>query len=145
MLKNVEVEKFLDFFFFKFDNIILFLQEDKLVCENFIFINECLNVLKEFISNKIFGIDGFIFEFYKFFWLELCIEMIVSFNYVFYLGILFISQKRGIILFIFKKDKDILLLENLRFILLLNVDYKIFIKVIVKRLEKLLLKIINFD
>ena len=36
-----------------------------------------------------------------------------------------ISQRRGIIALINKKDKDTSLLENLRPISLLNVDYKI--------------------
>ena len=56
-----------------------------------------------------------------------------------------ISQRRGIISLINKKDKDTSLLENLRPISLLNVDYKILTKVIAKRLEKLLPKIINPD
>ena len=56
-----------------------------------------------------------------------------------------ISQRRGIISLINKKDKDTSLLENLRPIWLLNVDYKILTKVIAKRLEKLLPKIINPD
>ena len=60
-------------------------------------------------------------------------------------GTLSISQKRGIISLIPKKDKDTSLLENLGPMSLLNVDYKILTKVIAKRLEKLLLKIINPD
>ena len=56
-----------------------------------------------------------------------------------------ISQRRGIISLIDKKDKDTSLLENLRPISLLSVDYKILTKVIAKRLEKLLPKIINPD
>ena len=71
--------------------------------------------------------------------------MIASFNYAFHSGTLSISQKRGIISLILKEDKDTSLLENLRPISLLNVDYKILTKVIAKRLEKLLPKIINPD
>ena len=67
---------------------------------------------------------------------KLCTEMIASFNYAFHSGTLSISQKRGIISLIPKKDKDTSLLENLRPISLLNFDYKI-LKVIAKRLEKL--------
>ena len=63
--------------------------------------------------------------------------MIASFNYAFHSGTLSISQKRGIISLIPKKDKDTSLLENLRPISLLNVDYKILTKVIAKRIEKL--------
>ena len=71
--------------------------------------------------------------------------MIGSFNYAFLSGALSISQKRGIISLIPKKDKDKTILENLRPISLLNVDYKILTKTIAKRLEKLLPRIINPD
>jgi len=56
--------------------------------------------------------------------------MIASFSYAFHSGTLSISQKRGIISLIPKKDKDTSLLENRRPISLLNVDYKILAKVI---------------
>ena len=56
-----------------------------------------------------------------------------------------LCQKRGIISLIPKKDINTSLLENLRPISLLNIDYKILTKVIAKRLEKLLPKIINPD
>ena len=58
-------------------------------------------------------------------------------------GMLSISQRRGIISLIPKKNKDKSLLENLRPISLLNIDYKILTKSIAKRLEKVLPKIIN--
>ena len=143
--KNVDAEKFSHSPFFKPDNITPLSQEDKLACENRISINEYLNALKEFTNNKTPGTDGFTSEFYKFFWPELCTEMIASFNYAFHSGTLSISQKRGIISLIPKKDKDTSLPENLRPIAFLNVDYKILTKVIAKRLEKLLPKIINPD
>ena len=101
---------------------------------------ECLTALKEFKNNKTPGTDGFSAEFYKFFWSDLA-----SFNYAFQKGSLSISQKRGIISLIPKKNKDKTLLENLRPISLLNVDYKILTKSIAKRLEKVLPKIINSD
>lgn len=62
--KNVEAEKFSHSSFFQPDNITLLSQEDKLACENPISTNECLNVLKEFTSNKTPGTDGFTSEFY---------------------------------------------------------------------------------
>ena len=54
-----------------------------------------------------------------------------------------ISQRRGIISLIPKKNKEKSLLENLRPISLLNINYKILAKSIAKRLEKVLPKIIN--
>ena len=56
-----------------------------------------------------------------------------------------ISQRRGIISLIPKKTKDKTILENLRPISLLNVDYKILTKVIAKRIEKDLPTLINPD
>ena len=106
---------------------------------------ECLTALKEYKNNKTPGTDGFSAEFYKFFWSDLGTEMTASFNYAFQKGSLSISQKRGIISLIPKKNKDKTLLENLRPISLLNVDYKILTKSIAKRLEKVLPKIINSD
>ena len=109
--KNVDAEKFSHSPCFKPDNITPLSQEDKLACENPISINECLNALKEFTNNKTPGTDIFTSKFYKFFWPELCTEMIVSFNYAFHSGTLTISQKRGIISLIPKKDKDTSLLH----------------------------------
>ena len=71
--------------------------------------------------------------------------MIDSFNYAFKSGSLSISQRRGIISLIPKKFRDKTILENLRPISLLNVDYKILTKTVAKRLEKVLPNIINMD
>ena len=71
--------------------------------------------------------------------------MVASFNYGFRTGTLSISQRRGIILLLPKKNKDKTSLENLRPVSLLNIDYKILTKTIAKRLEKVLPKIINSD
>ena len=102
-------------------------------------------IIKEFKNNKSPRTDGFTSEFYKFFWPELKSDMTSSFNYTFQKGTLSISQRRGIISLIPKKDEDKTPLENLRPISLLNVDYKILTKAIVKRLEKVVPKIINYD
>ena len=71
--------------------------------------------------------------------------MLASFHFAFQSGSLSISQRRGVISLIPKKNKDKSILENLRLISLLNVDYKILTKVIAKRIEKTLPKIINPD
>ena len=115
------------------------------MCEGLVSENECLNALKEFKNAKSPGSDGFSAEFYRFFWPELGPEMVASFNYGFRTGTLSISQRRGIISLIPKKNKDKTLLENLRPVSLLNTDYKILTKTIAKRLEKVLPKIINSD
>ena len=64
--------------------------------------------------------------------------MVASFNYAFRTGTLSISQRRGIISLISKKNKDKTLLDNLRPVSLLSIDYKILTKTIAKRLEKVL-------
>ena len=71
--------------------------------------------------------------------------MVHSLNFAFDSGSLSISQRRGIITLILKPNKDTTLLDNLRPISLLNNDYKILTKLIAKRLEKVLPKIINPD
>ena len=71
--------------------------------------------------------------------------MTESFNFAFESRKLSITQRRGIITLIPKKFKDKTMLENLRPISLLNVDYKIVTKAIAKRLEKVLPSIINPD
>ena len=69
------------------------------------------------------GADGFSAEFDKFFWPELGAEMVSSFNHAFQSGTLSISQRRGIISLIPKKNKDKSVLVNLRPISQLNVDH----------------------
>ena len=126
-------------------NIAPLKKEEQQLCEGLVSVNECANALKEFKNAKSPGTDGFSAEFYKFFWPELGTEMISSFNHAFRSGTLSISQRRGIISLIPKKNKDKTLLDNLRPISLLNVDYKILTKTLVKRLEKVLPTIINPD
>ena len=69
--------------------------------------------------------------------------MVDSFNYAFENGDMSISQKRGIISLIPKKDKDKKYLKNWRPISLLNNDYKIVTKALALRLEKVLPTIIS--
>ena len=143
--KNVNPDKFNGSLFFNPENISPLTEENKTSCEGSITMDECLEALKDFKSGKTPGTDGFPAEFYRFFWTEISNELIDSFNYGFKSGSLSISQRRGIISLIPKKFKDKTILENLRPISLLNVDYKILTKTIAKRLEKVLPNIINID
>ena len=127
------------------ENIIFLENDDKLSCEGKVTRAECLKALREFKNEKSPGTDGLQAEFYKYFWNELHVDMIHSFNFAFDSGSLSITQRRGIITLIPKPNKDTTLLDNLRPISLLNTDYKILTKVIAKRLEKVLPKIINPD
>ena len=60
-------------------------------------------------------------------------------------GEMSISQRRGVISLLPKKNKDTLLLKNWRPITLLNIDYKIATKCIAKWLEKVLPTLIDRD
>ena len=131
--------------FFASGNIAPLKKEEQQLCEGLVSVNECANALTEFKNAKSPGIDGFSAEFYKFFWPELGTEMVSSFNHAFRSGTLSISQRRGIISLIPKKNKDKTLLDNLRPISLLNVDYKILTKTLAQRLEKVLPTVINPD
>ena len=102
-------------------------------------------LLNEFKTEKSPSTDGLQAEFNKHFWKELHADMLHSFNYAYDSGKLSISQRRGIITFIPKPNKNTTALDNFRPISLLNTDYKILTKVIAKRLEKVLPKIINPD
>jgi len=56
-----------------------------------------------------------------------------------------ISQRRGVISLIPKDEDNLTTLSNWRSITLLNVDYKILAKVIAKRIEPVLPKLIHSD
>ena len=66
-----------------------------------------------------------------------------SLNFGYSIGKLSVEQCRGIISLLSKKDKDRLYLTNWRPISLLNMDYKIGAKVLAKRIQPLLTKLIN--
>ena len=131
--------------FFNLESVTTLSEEEKKSCEGLINEEECINALKDFDNNKTPGTDGLPAEFYRFFWPDICHDLLASYNFAFQHGTLSISQRRGIISLIPKKSKDKTLLENLRPISLLNVDYKILTKVITKRIEKVLPTLINSD
>ena len=120
-------------------------EDEQALCEGLITQREALNALKDFSADKTPGTNGLPAEFLRYFWPELQSSIVSSFNYAFQNGSLSISQRRGIISLIPKKNKDKTILENLRPISLLNVDYKILTKILAKRLEKVLPKLINPD
>ena len=84
--------------------------------------------LKNLANNKTPGSDGFPAEFYKFFWSDIKIIVMDSFNHSYKMGKLSNDQRRGILSIIPKKDKDLRLLKNWRPLSLLNTDYKILTK-----------------
>ena len=93
-------------------------------------------------NDKSPGSDGLTSEFYKRFSEEIGDDVVESINSAFDKGELSICQKRGIITLLPKKDKPTDVLNNLRPVTLLNVDYKIATKVIANRLAKVISDII---
>ena len=106
---------------------------------------ECLESLKTMASNKSPGTDGLPAEFYKVFWDYVKPFLLNALNCSYTNGHLSITQRRGLITLVPKKNKPANLLKNWRPITLLNCDYKIAAKSIANRIKKVLPKIINND
>ena len=105
---------------------------------------EISTAIKNMQNNKSPGEDGLPIEFYKVFWLDIKDYLIASYKHSMAEGSLSITQKRGIISLLPKK-KNLLFLKNWRPLTLLNVDYKIFAKLIATRLKTILSYIIHAD
>ena len=106
---------------------------------------ELKEVVSSFSDNKTPGEDGFTKEFYEFFYDLIWRDLLNSYEAAFQNGSLSIFQRRRIITLIPKADGDLKELSNWRPISLLNIDYKILTKVLAKRIEKYLPKLINPD
>ena len=114
-------------------------------CEGLLTDVECLESLKTMASNKSPGTDGLPAEFYKVFWDYVKPFLLNALNCSYTNGHLSITQRRGLITLVPKKNKPANLLKNWRPITLLNCDYKIAAKSIANRIKKVLPKIINND
>ena len=114
-------------------------------CEGVLTEKECLEALRDMESEKTPGTDGLPAEFYKVFWKDVSSTLISALNYAYETGKLSITQRRGIIKLIPKKDAEPFFIKNWRPLTLLNSDYKIAAKSIANRLKPLLPDLINFD
>ena len=108
--------------------------EEKNFCDGDLTIDECYDTLKTFSANKTPGNDRLSVEFAKQFWCWVGKPMVQCFNTAFTKGELSTSQPQAVIT-VLDKGKDRSLIENLRPISLLNVDYKIISKPIANRLK----------
>ena len=97
--------------------------ENLYFCEGPLSSKECLEALKSMASEKSPGTDGLPSEFYKVFWEEIGESLTSALNFSFEIGQLPISQRRGIIKLIPKKDADPNLIKNWRPLTLLYCDY----------------------
>ena len=119
--------------------------EEKEKCEGMLTKAECLKALKGMKPGKTPGSDGLPIEFYKVFWNEISDCLLNAINYAYIEGKFSISQRRGIIKLIPKKDAEPYFVKNWRPITLLNSDYKIAAKAIANRLQNVLPKLIDSD
>ena len=107
-------------------------------------INELKEAPTSFADNKSPGEDGFTKEFFQTFFDLLCKDF-NPYNEAFRKGSFSVSQKRGTITLIPKGDENLTELKNWRPISLLNIDYKILSKVLARRMEKVLPKLVHSD
>ena len=96
-------------------------------------------------SEKTPGSDGLPCEFYKVFWNDLAEILLNALIFSFETGQLSISQRRGFVKLIPKKDAKLFLIKNWRPLTLLNCDYKIASKAIASRIKTFLPKLISDD
>ena len=134
-----------DNIFFPEDNEIKLSYNQQMSCEGLLSSEECLESLKTMESGKSPGTDGLPAEFYKVFWNDVSTFLIDALNLSFSKGYLSISQRRGLITLLPKKNKPQQYLKNWRPITLLNCDYKIAAKAIATRLKKVLPYLIDND
>ena len=91
------------------------------------------------------GSDGIPAEFYKIFWDDISEHLVTSINHAYHKEQFSVTQRRGIIKLIPKKDTEPYLIKNWRPITLHNCDYKIAAKALANRLKKVLPKLVNSD
>ena len=131
--------------FFQQANKTVLSHEEQNFCEGFLFEKECAQAVKSMDSNKTPGTDGLPAEFYKIFWKDISTLVVSALNYAFESGCLSITQRRGVIKLIPKKDAELYYIKNWRLITLLNTDYKIAAKALANRIKSVLPSIINND
>ena len=114
------------------------------VCDGLLKYDEGRLAIIEMKPNKSPGLDGLTVEFYQKFWSKIGTLVINSLNEAYINKELSVSQKQGVLSLLFKKG-DPENIENWRPITLLNIDYKIATRILAKRVQNILPKIINMD
>ena len=104
-----------------------------------------VHLQKQMADSKTPGTDGLPAELYKLFWSDISDALISALNFSYDTGELPITQRRGLIKLIPKKETDLRNLKNWRPLSLLNCDYKIAAKSIANRIQATLPKLINND
>ena len=101
-------------FFQQANETVLISHEEQNFCEGFLFEKECAEAVKNMDSNKTPGTDGLPAEFYKIFWKDISSLLVSALNYAFESGCLSITQRRGVIKLIPKKDAELYYIKNWR-------------------------------
>ena len=106
-------------------------------------LDEIKKAVKQLKSNKTLGTDGLPIEFYREFWNELKILLYYVYQEWLEKGKMHRSARRGIISLLEKPGKDPLNLANWCPLSLLNIDYKIYAKLVANRIQTILPKLIK--
>ena len=120
-------------------------KEDNESLEQELTVEELKKALNGFSENKTPGEDGFTKEFYETFFDLVWRDMLNSYNAAFETDSLSVSQRRGTITLIPKSDGNLSELSHWRPISLLNVENKILTRILAKRVESFLPKLVNSD
>ena len=88
--------------------------EKRSSCEGQLTAKECLEALKDMAAGKSPGTDGLPCEFYMVFWEDIGETLTSAFHFSYEICNLTISQRRGIVKVIPKKDSDPVLIKNWR-------------------------------
>ena len=110
-----------------------------------LFLDRSSHVLRRLQSSESCRTSSSPDEFYKTFWKDVSSLLVSALNYAFESGCLSITQRRGIIKLIPKKDAELYFIKNWRPITLLNTDYKIAAKALANRIKSVLPSLINND
>ena len=118
-------------------------EQSKQELDTCITIEELGKAVKMIENNKSPGVDGIPIEFYKCFWARIKEFMLSLYEEIIQDGEFHLTARRSITVLIEKIGKDPLLIKNWRPISLLNLDNKIYTKVLAERLQTVFPQIIH--
>ena len=119
-------------------------QGERDACEGLLTEQECFTALSGMPHGKTPGSDGFPMEFYLRFWQSFGTDLVRVLNVAYETGQLSTSQRRGLLIVLYKKN-DRLEMNNWRPISLLNVDYKIATRAMSGRLLAVIGTVVGSD
>ena len=130
--------------FFKHENDTVLNEEEQNACEGLLTERECLEALKTMELGKTLDPMGYL-QNSRVFWTDISKLLIQALNYAHEKGQLSITQRRGVIKLIPKKDAEPYFIKNWRPLTLLNCDYKLAAKALANRMKTVLPALISCD